>query len=478
VSGLRTRRAKIVATIGPATREPDKLRALLDAGVDVFRLNFAHGSLEEHETTCKAIRQEASATGRAVGVLVDLPGPKMRTGPLAAGAVELVGGSSIVLSSENVSGDATRVGTTVADLSHLVHEGEEIHLADGEIVLRVDTIEKDAVRCTVLRGGTLRSRKGLHIPAAERQLEAFTEEDRVALDAAVAMGVDLVGLSFVRDAEDLDRARSALPKRARRPQLVAKIETASAVEHLSEVVRAADAVMVARGDLGIQTPLPRVPLLQKRIIKVSNEIGRPVITATEMLESMTDTPLPTRAEVTDVANAVLDGADALMLSEETAVGLYPVESVVTMSSIIEETQGKGGKPLVEHNIEAHEDRVSWAVAHAAVQAAEDLNVAAILCVTATGSTPRRVAMYRPEVPVVGLSALEEGLGALALVWGVTPVLIPGVPPRAREIGEEVDRAVTVGVDADLVKEGDLVVVVAGSPGPRAGATDYLRIVRV
>jgi pyruvate kinase len=478
VSRFRTRRAKIVATVGPATRAPERLLALIDAGVDVFRLNLAHGTLEEHADTCRAIREQGRAAGRTVGILADLPGPKMRTGPIATGAVELIGGAEIVLTSREEPGDATRIGTSVDDLPHLVRPGEEIHLADGEIVLRVDEIEGEAVRCTVLRGGLLRSRKGMHIPGAEQQLEAFTDEDRVALDAAVEMGVDLVGLSFVRDGEDLDRARAALPKRARRPQLVAKIETASAVERLAEVVKAADAVMVARGDLGIQTPLPRVPLVQKQIIKVSNEIGRPVITATEMLESMTDTPLPTRAEVTDVANAVLDGADALMLSEETAVGRYPVESVVTMSSIIEETEGRGGKPPVDHRIEAHEDKVSWGVAHAAVQAAEDLSVAAILCVTATGSTPRRVAMYRPRVPVVGLSAVEEGLGALALVWGVTPLRIPGAPPRAREVGEEVGRAVEVTIEAGFLHEGDLVAVVAGSPGPRAGATDYLRIVRV
>lgn len=478
MSDPQTRRAKIVATVGPASRQPEMLRKLVDAGVDVFRLNFAHADLETHAQTCRAIREQAEDADRTVGVLVDLPGPKMRTGPLAAGSVELIGGSSILLTSDESPGDATRVGVTVDDISSLVHVGDEIHLADGEIVLRVDSKEQDGVRSTVLRGGVLRSRKGLHIPGAERKLEAFTEEDEVALDAAVQMGVDLVGLSFVRDAEDIERARAALPKRSRRPQLVAKIETASAVERLADVVRAADAVMVARGDLGIQTPLRGVPLLQKEIIKVSNEIGRPVITATEMLESMTEAPLPTRAEVTDVANAVLDGADALMLSEETAVGSYPVESVETMSGIISETEATGGRPHIEHRVEAHEDKVSWALAHAAVQAAEDLGAAAILCVTATGSTPRRVAMYRPHVPVIGISAVPEGLGALALVWGVTPLAIPGPPPRAKDVGEEVDRAVDVSLEAGVLEKGDLVAVVAGSPGPRAGATDYLRVVRV
>jgi pyruvate kinase len=472
---------KIVTTLGPVTQKPEAIDALLDAGADVVRLNFAHSDVATHERTIRTVRCRAAARGRTVGVLVDLPGPKMRTGTLAPESVALEPGQEFTLVAGEVEGDHTRVSTTVDGLAGMVEGGDEIYLADGEIVLQVTCVSGGDVHTTVVRGGVLRSRKGLHVPKAERRVKAFTEEDREALRHAMGMGADFIALSFVRDSDDLERARKAIAEIAdgtrRGPSVVAKIETASALECIREIVAAADAVMVARGDLGIQTPLKQVPLVQKRIIRACNEAGKPVITATQMLESMTDSPLPTRAEVADVANAVLDGTDAVMLSEETAVGEHPVETVQTMSDIAEAAAGWPRRHPGPLAAALQEDRVSWAVAHAAVQAAEDLEVKAILCPTRSGATPRRVAAFRPSMPVVGVAQERETLGKLTLVWGVCPLGMEAMPD-ARETQEEVDRVVRAARDAGLIASGDLVAVVAGSPGPRAGRTDFLRIVRV
>jgi pyruvate kinase len=470
------RRTKIIATIGPATRDPDSLEKLIVAGVDVVRLNFAHDTPDNHFRTAELARKIGSAHQRSVGVLIDLPGPKMRTGPIAGDEVELRAGQQFVLTGERVDGDEHRVSTTVPALGPMLSEGDEIFLADGEIVLRVAVIDGSDVHTEVLTQGILRSRKGMHIPGAERHIQAFTDADRETLELALKMKANFIGLSFIRDANDLKRAREALPKRGYRPHLLAKIETRSALDNLEEIIDASDAVMVARGDLGIQTPLRRVPLLQKEIINLCNQRGIPVVTATQMLESMTRSSLPTRAEVTDVANAVLDGTDALMLSEETAVGDYPVTTVETMAGIAEESEQQARVHAVPETRRRDDDRVSWAVAHAAVAAAEDLGVQAILCPTRTGSTVRRVAAFRPSMPVVGIASREQTLGVLALNWGVIPLYTRDLG-EARDMREETDRAVAAARAAGLANESELVAVVAGSPGPRAGRTDFLRIIR-
>ena len=470
------RRTKIIATIGPATRDPESLERLIVAGVDVVRLNFAHATIDDHARTAELARKTAAAHQRCVGVLVDLPGPKMRTGQIAADEVELHVGQRFTLTGEEVEGDQERVSTSVKALAQMLSEGDEIYLADGEIVLRVVSIEGSDVHTEVLTHGILRTRKGMHIPGAERHIQAFTDEDRHALEVALKIKANYVGLSFIRGADDLQRARAAFPKRGYRPQLVAKIETRSALENLDDIVKEADAVMVARGDLGIQTPLRRVPLLQKEIIHRCNLRGIPVITATQMLESMTRSPLPTRAEVTDVANAVLDGTDALMLSEETAVGDYPVTTVETMAGIVEESEQQARSPVEPEAPGMDEDRVSWAVAHAGVAAAEDLGVQAILCPTRTGSTVRRVAAFRPSMPIVGISSREQTLGAMTLNWGVIPLPTQD-QGEARDMRDETDRAVAAARAAGLADDRHLVAVVAGSPGPRAGRTDFTRIVR-
>ena len=468
------RRTKIVATVGPATSLPESMRALLEAGADVVRLNAAHGAADVHAERAALARDTAAALGRSVGVLVDLPGPKMRTGPVVDDEIQLETGSRLTLTSSAVVGDQHRVSTTLPELARWVSPGDDVYLADGAIVLHVERVLDADVVCEVVRGGTLRSRKGMHVPRAEAHVESFTDTDAAALRMAIAIKADFIGLSFVRRPEDLESVRARLPKRGVRPQLIAKIETAVALDHLPGIVGAADAVMVARGDLGIQVPARRVPLIQKEIIRFCNMAGKPVITATQMLESMTRSPLPTRAEVNDVANAVLDGTDALMLSEETAVGEYPADTVRTMSDVAEAAEGWPRVRATPQGAAAalDDDRVAWAVAHASVQAAEDLGVAAIVCPTQSGTTARRVAAFRPAVPIAGISSQPEVLGRLCLVWGVQPL-----SADLAEGDEGLRQAVKAARDSGLAHKGDLIAIVSASPGKRAGATDTVRIVR-
>jgi len=468
------RSTKIVATLGPATSDPQVLKNLLAAGVDVVRLNAAHGTAALHEENAAAAREAAEAVGRVVGVLVDLPGPKLRTGPIEGDWVPLEPGETLTLSAESVMGTKDRVSTTIDGLASLVHPGGEVFLADGEIVLKVAEIDNEDVVCTVVRGGVLRSRKGMYVPGAEHHVAAFTEADRVAFDMSLRIRADFIGLSFVRDAKDVQRVRDMLPKRGHKPALVSKIETRASLAHLEAIAELSDAIMVARGDLGIQVDIARVPLIQKNLIDIANRTGTPVITATQVLLSMTKAPIPTRAEVTDVANAVLDGTDALMLSEETAVGEYPVETIETMARVAMSAESWPRQRLHPAEIAVGEDPVSWAVAHAAVEAADDLKAAAIVCPTRSGATPRRVATFRPNVPIIGLSDHPEVLSRLALSRGVYPSRIRSVSPGDEEIEVCVEAALRFG----FVNEGDLVVIASASAGRRAGSTDSMRVVRV
>lgn len=468
------RRTKIIATIGPATSSPERIKSLLAAGVDVVRLNAAHGDVAIHEQAAARAHEAADSVGRVVGVLVDLPGPKLRTGAVENDLVHLEPGEHFTLVEDDIVGDANRASTSIDSFARLVEPGGAIFLADGEIVLHVDKIVGSDVVTSIVRGGMLRSRKGMSVPGAERQVAAFTEADEVAFEMALRVKADFVGLSFVRDHTDVLRVREMLPKRGHRPSLVAKIETRSSLEHLDAIAEVSDAIMVARGDLGIQVDIARVPLIQKDVIGIANRTGTPVITATQVLLSMTNSPLPTRAEVTDVANAVLDGTDALMLSEETAVGEYPVETVTTMARVAESAESWPRDAIVPNEVATGEDPVTWAVAHGAAEAAYDIDAAAIICPTRTGSTPRRVAAFRPGVPVIGLSDRLEVLRRLTIIRGVIPTPIP----RLTADHMEVDRCIEASRNAGLIEPGDLVVVASGSPGRRAGSTDALRVVRV
>lgn len=466
------RRTKIVATLGPASIDPATIVGLIGAGADVFRLNFAHADPETHRTTAQRVRQAERDCGRTVGLLADLPGPKMRTGPVPGGEILLQPGQVFRLAPTADADDPGCVSTTVA-VSQLVSVGDEIFLADGQIILEVVRVD-DGVTGEVLRGGSLRSGKGMHIPGAERKVESFTPRDKAALDLACEIGVDIVGLSFVRSAHDVAAVKERAADGARTPAVIAKIETRAAVEDLDEIVHVADAVMVARGDLGIQLPYREVPLLQKTIIRTCNASGIPVITATQMLESMTHSPLPTRAEVNDVANAVIDGTDALMLSEETAVGDAPTNAVRVMGEIaLEAEQCEEGNAA---RTTARDDPISWAIARAAVQASEELNVAAILCPTRSGATARRVASFRPSMPILALDHSAEVLRPLTLVWGVVPFEVPFLAEED-VAARGIERALAAARRSGLAEPGDRLTLVAGATPP-AGSTDVVRIVTV
>jgi pyruvate kinase len=348
-----------------------------------------------------------------------------------------------------------------------------VFLADGEIVLRVTGVADGDVETDIVRGGMLRSHKGMHVPSAERFVESFSAVDAAAVALARRVRADFIGVSFVRTAADLQTVRAHLPQRGFRPALVAKIETAAALDDLDAIVAEADALMVARGDLGIQVPARRVPFLQKEIIRAANRAGKPVITATQMLESMTRSPLPTRAEVNDIANAVIDGTDALMLSEETAVGAYPIEAVRTMAEVAETAEAWPRAAVLPVAGGDERDRVGWAVAHAAVLAAEDLKVAAILCPTRSGTTARRVAAFRPSMPIIGLSPDHAVLQQLCLLRSVH------ARPMEKCLDAETqnEHAVRIARRTAMVKTGDLVAIVAGAPTRGRGHTDTVRIMR-
>jgi pyruvate kinase len=480
------RRTKIVATLGPATEGADAIGAVLDAGADVVRLNGAHGTPEWHERTARRARAAAEAAGRDVGILVDLPGPKLRIGAVPGDEIELRAGDAFGLTAAVAPprgrGDDLSVTTNVPDLAALVRVGDPVWLADGEIVLTVKQCDKAAghVVTEVVRGGTLRSGKGMVLPGADDVLEAFTAADREILELALRVGADLVGVSFVRAAADLARVRAEIGERIGErpspPLLVAKIETRHAVDRLEEIVAAADVVMVARGDLGVQIDVARTPLVQKEIIAVCNRVGRPVVTATQMLESMTHAPLPTRAEATDVANAVLDGTDALMLSEETGVGARPAEAVATMARLAEAAEswdadaqraGHDRPDAARAEGDDAADVVPAAVAHAAVQAAITAAAAAIVCCTSTGATARRIAALRPGAAVVAVTPDPDVAAQLAVVWGVRTVV-------AAESGTDPSTTVGAAQAAGAVAGGARVVVVAA----RATAPDQPASVHV
>lgn len=470
------RRTKIVATIGPASRAETMIDSIIESGADFLRLNLAHGDAAAHAEATKRARSAAARHERPVGVLGDLPGPKMRTGPVGGGEVLLEAGHSFLLRPGVEPGDKHGVGTTVDDLAELVEPNDDVFLADGQIILAVEKVVGNTVRTQVARGGLLLSGKGMHLPRAELRVEPFVERDREALDVALSIGVDLIGLSFVRSAEDVARLRRRLSSLgARAPGLVAKIETRAAVDNLAGIVDIADAVMVARGDLGIQLPFREIPMLQKEIIRTCNEAGTPVITATQMLESMTHAPLPTRAEVNDVANAVMDGTDAVMLSEETAVGDRPGHTVRVMSEIALAAEASGNVAPSRAR-PGEDDPVSWAIARAAVEASRELGVTAIVCPTPSEQTARRVAAFRPSMPVLAVDHDIDVLRRLALVWGVIPLQVPFLPEE-EVAARGLERALGAARSSGITEPGDLVALIAGGSLPRAGDTDLVRILR-
>ena len=467
------RRTKIVATIGPASREPETLERMIEAGLDVARLNFSHGNRELHEENADRVRAAAGKVGRQVAILQDLPGPKLRIGALEDDIAELKPGERLLLiAGSNEVGNAERMSVSWAGLADALTPNDVVYLADGAIRLRVETVRPGSgeIETAVEIGGSVASRQGLNIPGATRGLAAVPEEDLDMLRFGESIGVDLVALSFVRTAEDVTTVR-----RHTRLPLIAKIEKPQAVESAEEIIHAADCVMVARGDLGIELPIEEVPQVQKRMLRLAGRLARPSITATQMLDSMVASPRPTRAEVTDVANAIFDGTDAVMLSAETAVGAYPVEAVAMMAAVAERTERE--LPYRQWN----EDRVrrdardpAYTIAYSACAAARDLHLAALVVPTLSGRSARLISAHRPHVPILALSPGKETVRRCALMWGVQADSI-----RRHEVTEElIAEAARRVVELGWVKPGARVAITAGLPSGKPGTTSVLQVQRV
>jgi pyruvate kinase len=412
------RSTKIVATIGPASQDPDVLQQMVQAGMDVARLNFAHGSSEQHVQIAAAIREGAERAGRDVAILGDLPGPKLRIGPVAGGVAELARDSRVVLTPDSVEGTSERLPVAWEGFAELVDKGDVLYLADGAVRLRVGEVNDGEVVTKVEVGGSVASRQGLNLPNVTVSLPAVSEEDIGLIDAGLEMGVDFFALSFVRRREDLDPVREHLAARDVHVPLIAKIEKPQAAANGEEIIEAADGIMIARGDLGIELPIEEVPLVQKRLLALAGRHAKPTITATQMLESMVHSTRPTRAEVADVANAIFDGTDAVMLSQETAVGKHPVLAVQMMASIAQTTERElpYGRWLAERGPQANNQY--HALAFGAVGGVYQLGLKCIVSPTNTGATAGLISAYRPKAPVLALSPYQEVVRRCQLLWGV------------------------------------------------------------
>jgi len=470
----QVRKTKIVATIGPASDSPEVLETLCRAGMNVARLNMSHGSLEEHRSVLERVRAAAAATGSNISVMVDLRGLEMRTGRIEGGAAVLVPGQPFSLYLDGRAGSARGVSISYDGLAEEVGLGDQIFLDDGKIELEVVGVRRGEVEARVVCGGTLRETRKVNVPGKDLALSQLRVEDREDLAFAASSDVDYVAASFVRSAADIDEIRGYLRGLGADLPIIAKIESRSGVERLQEIIDTADGAMVARGDLGVEVPMAEVPVLQKRIIRATVTAGKPVITATQMLDSMERNPRPTRAEVSDVANAIFDGSSALMLSGETAVGRYPVEAVEIMSGlalVAEESLREYGElqKIVSHPA----DKKAEAVAQAAIAMSEHLSAAAIVCLTESGRTARRISKYRPECPIMAIAMDQKVVRRLAMNWGVIPLFYQG---EAVDVSR-VEFAIERGKSDGILRRGD-VVVATGSSQREGASTDQIRVVTV
>jgi pyruvate kinase len=460
------RRTKIVCTVGPASSAPKTIRRLV-ALVDVFRINFSHGDRASHLRDMATVRGEARRAGRVVAILQDLPGPKLRIGKMAGGSAELTRGSNFVLTDSDVLGNSKSASVNYPGLLHSVERGDLLHLADGLIRLRVDGRTRDGVLCTVLAGGTMSSGKGVNAPGVRMKVEYPTAADSTHLKLGLDQGVDFVAASFVRSRTDLRSLKRLMPKE--RPFLIAKIEKREAVRNFDEILAEADGIMVARGDLGIEVPIENVPAIQKRIVRKCNLVGKPVIVATQMLVSMVSFPVPTRAEVTDVATAVLEGADGVMLSDETAVGKYPVEAARMLDRISRSAE----RIPVETSFTrkgSETGETPEGIGRAACGLADFVGAKAIVAPTQTGSTAKRVAMYRPRQPIVALCTEGRVARQLKLYWGVIPVVVK----QAKTTDWLFARADQAAERLGFAKKGERIVVTSGTLGMR-GTTNLIKV---
>ncbi|HEY8532440.1 MAG TPA: pyruvate kinase [Micromonospora sp.] len=463
-----TRRAKIVCTLGPATSSPERIRGLVEAGMDVARLNFSHGSHAEHERVYRLVREAARASGRAVAVLADLQGPKVRLGRFADGPHEWRTGDTVIITSDDILGTRDRVSCSYKKLPQEVKVGDRLLIDDGKVTIEVTSVSGNDIHCLVIEGGMVSDNKGVSLPNVAVSMPALSEKDARDLRFALNLGVDLVALSFVRSPEDIKLVHAVMDEVGIRRPVLAKLEKPEAVAHLEAIVDAFDGILVARGDLGVELPLDQVPLVQKRAVQLCRENAKPVIVATQMLDSMMENSRPTRAEASDVANAVLDGADAVMLSGETSIGKYPVLTVSTMAKIIATTEsGSLSVPALQHVPRTH----SGALTVAAAQIARSIGAKAMVAFSQTGDTVRRLSRLHCELPLLAFTPVPEVRDQLALSWGVESFLMP-FAQHTDDMFRQVDEAL---LGLGRCQPGDYVVIVAGSPPGTPGSTNTLRV---
>jgi pyruvate kinase len=466
-----TRRAKIVCTLGPATASVERVRDLVEAGMDVARLNFSHGTHDDHESMFRAVASAAAAAGRPIGILADLQGPKIRLGRFENGSVQWHSGDTVTITGEDIVGNAQRVSSTYPRLADEVHPGDRLLIDDARVAIQVKEVRGRDIVCVVVEGGTVSDHKGVSLPNVPISVPALSEKDTQDLRFALRLGADLIALSFVRSPTDIKLVHDIMAELGIRRPVIAKIEKPEAVANLDQIIEAFDGIMVARGDLGVELPLDLVPLVQKRAVQHGREMAKPVIVATQMLDSMMENPRPTRAEASDVANAVLDGADAVMLSGETSVGAYPVLAVSTMARIIETTEaGSIPVPRLQHDPRSR----GGAITVAAAQIAAAIGAKALVAFSQTGDTVRRLSRLHCSLPLLALTPDESVRRQLALCWGVDSVRAP-VVHHTDEMFRQVDRIVQ---ELGRAQIGDYVVVVAGSPPGTPGSTNTLRVHRV
>jgi pyruvate kinase len=466
------RRAKIVCTLGPAAAQPGRVRELVDAGMNVARLNLSHGDRADHEEVYRRVRKASDESGHAVGVLVDLQGPKIRLGRFAAGSVQVTPQSEFTITTRNVSGDSGLCSTTYAGLPGDVRAGDTILIDDGRVRLQATSVTATDVVTRVMVGGTLSNNKGINLPGVAVSVPALGDKDIEDLRWALHLRADMVALSFVRSGADAADVRKVMDEEGVRLPVIAKIEKPQAIDSIEEILEEFDGVMVARGDLGVEMPLEEVPLLQKRVTELARRNAKPVVVATQMLESMIAAPRPTRAEVSDVANAVLDGADAVMLSGETSVGAYPIQATRMMATIIESTEDHGLNRMARTDLPTRTR--GGIIAKAAVHVAEELQARYLIAFTQSGDTARRLARYRSPVPVLAFTPEQDVRSQLALTWGIETFLVDPVA-HTDEMAMQVDLAL---LDIARLAEGETVVIVAGSPPGIPGSTNALRVHRM
>lgn len=468
----RRRRTKIVATLGPASSTPEVIERLYRTGADVFRLNFSHGSHEDHAQRIGIIRALEKKVGRPIGILADVQGPKLRVGRFQAGRVQLQAGQGFRLDMSATPGDVRRVQLPHPEIIEAARIGTTLLLDDGKLRLRVVHKRDDHLETEILVGGALSDRKGVNVPDVALNIPALTEKDRADLDFVLPLGIEYIGLSFVQRPEDVAETQAIADGRA---WVMVKMEKPQAVENLDGILALTDAVMVARGDLGVEMPPEEVPLIQKRIVRAARQLGKPVVVATQMLESMISTPSPTRAEASDVATAVFDGADAVMLSAESAAGQYPFEAVNMMDRILARVeQDSGWRQLTDAARPAPQKTSAGAISAAARQVAETIDAKVIATFTATGSTTLRVARERPASPILGLTSSESTARRLAVVWGVHPML----SHEPNSMTDMVNKAVRAAASEGFAEGGDEIVVTAGVPFGTPGTTNALRVAEV